>query len=92
VMDVPPCPPDRGIRLHWGSIPPNTKGCTLTGETKANDFLGHTVDEFNMLFQKLQDALGQGPVTITYRDYDPNSPSTTSGAGTGNTNPNGGNQ
>ena len=90
VMGVPPCPPDRGIRLHWGSIPANTKGCTLTGETEGKDFLGHTVDEFNILFTKLQDALAQGPMTITYQDYDPNLPSVPSGVGTGNANPNGG--
>jgi Family of unknown function (DUF5675) len=66
VLNVPPCPPDRGIRIHWGSIPPNTLGCLLTGETEGKDFLGHTVDEFNILFQQLQEALTGGPVTITY--------------------------
>jgi len=81
VLDVPPCPPDRGIRLHWGSIPPNTKGCTLTGETKQKDFLGHTQDEFNILFQQLQTALAEGEVTITYLDPPT---SVVSGVGGGN--------
>lgn len=78
VLNVPPCPPDRGIRVHWGSIPANTLGCLLTGEVKGTDFLGHTVDEFNVLFQQLQDQLAQGEVTITYLD-----PSGSSGSGVG---------
>lgn len=89
VLNVPPCPPDRGIRIHWGSIPPNTKGCLLTGETESSDFLGHTVDEFNVLFQQLQDQLAQGEVTITYVDPPgskptaPAAPTADSGAGGG---------
>jgi Family of unknown function (DUF5675) len=81
VLNVPPCPPDRGIRIHWGSIPSNTLGCLLTGQTKGQDFLGHTVDEFNILFQELQAALAEGEVTITY--LDPTPPNAASGVGGG---------
>jgi hypothetical protein len=85
VVGVPPCPPDRGIRIHWGNWRKDTLDCTLVGETESADFVGHSVDEFNLLFVKLQKALEQGPVTITYKDYDPNLPSAPSGAGGGST-------
>jgi len=81
VLNVPPCPPDRGIRIHWGNIAANTEGCTLVGETDGKDFVGKSVDEFNVLFGKIQDALQEGPVTITY--VDPMSANVPSGAGGG---------
>jgi hypothetical protein len=76
-------PNHTGIRIHWGNWRKDTKDCTLVGETEGKDFIGQSVDEFNILFQKLQDALAEGPVTITYADPTP-STSEDSGTGGGN--------
>ena len=57
-----------GIRIHWGNYAENTEGCTLVGRTQGEDFIGHSVDEFNALFQTLQQGVAEGPVTITYLD------------------------
>jgi hypothetical protein len=86
VMNVPN---HTGIRIHWGNWAKDTEDCLLVGTVKGTDFVGHSVAEFDILFQKLQDALAEGPVTITYVDYDPNLPnapnsaSAPSGAGGG---------
>jgi|SRR5271157_3347241 len=76
-------PGHTGIRIHWGNWRKDTEDCTLVGETEGTDFVGHSVDEFNILFQKLQDALAEGPVTITYMD--PTLGNVQSGTGGGKT-------
>lgn len=57
-----------GILIHWGNYAKDTEGCTIVGTTQSADFIGHSVDEFNRLFQKVQDAITEGPQTITYLD------------------------
>jgi Family of unknown function (DUF5675) len=57
-----------GVLVHWGNFAKDTEGCTLVGDLMANNFVGHSVVEFGVLFQKLQDALAIGPQTITYID------------------------
>lgn len=57
-----------GIRIHWGNWAKNTEDCLLVGETIGQDFIGHSVAEFDRLFKKLQDALVEGPLKITYLD------------------------
>lgn len=81
VNDVPG---HTGIRIHWGNWRKDTEDCTLVGQTEGKDFIGHSVDEFNTLFQKLQDALNDGPVTITYQDP-PTATTAPPGAGGGKT-------
>lgn len=58
-----------GIRIHWGNWRKDTEDCTLVGKTEGKDFIGHSVEEFNLFFQKLTDALLQGPITISYLDW-----------------------
>jgi len=64
-------PGHTGIRIHWGNWRKDTQDCTLVGRTQDVDFIGHSVEEFDLLFQKIQDALTEGPQTITYRTVDP---------------------
>ena len=61
-------PGHTGILIHYGNTALDTSGCTLVGETEGADFIGHSVDEFNVLFQIIQDAVLAGPQTITYLD------------------------
>lgn len=72
VLDVPG---HEGIRIHWGNWRKDTQLCTLVGSTMGKGFVGHSVDEFNSIFNKLQDALGgenqPSTVTITYVDPPP---------------------
>jgi hypothetical protein len=63
-------PGHTGIRIHWGNWRKDTEDCLLVGETQGKDFIGYSVDEFNKLFVKLQEALAEGPVYITYEDCD----------------------
>lgn len=72
-------PGHTGILIHWGNWAKDTEGCTLVGETDGEDFVGHSVDEFNVLFQKFQRGLADGPVTISY--LDPRSGNEASGTG-----------
>lgn len=76
VCDVPGY---EGIRIHWGNYVDNTEGCTLVGTTQGEDFVGHSVDEFNVLFRELQAGIKDGAVTITY--LDPTSGNEVSGTG-----------
>jgi hypothetical protein len=72
-------PGHTGIRIHWGNWRKDTKDCTLVGETEGTDFIGHSVEAFNILFSKLLGDLDGGPVTITYADPTP----TNAGSGAG---------
>jgi hypothetical protein len=61
-------PGHEGIRIHWGNWTKDTEDCLLVGTTLGTDFIGHSVEEFDRLFIKLQDALMLGPCSITYLD------------------------
>ena len=64
-------PGHAGIEIHWGNTSKDTELCTLVGSIMGLDFVGHSVDEFNALFKKIQDALATGPQKITYLDPEP---------------------
>ncbi len=51
-----------GVRQHWGNWAKDTEACQILGTTKGIDFVGHSVDEFNIYFNKLQNALSTGDV------------------------------
>ncbi len=58
-----------GIEIHWGNFPKDTEGCTLVGTGQGKDFVSHSVAEFDVLFQKLQDAVNADPQqVISYLD------------------------
>lgn len=56
------------VEIHWGNYSKDTLACTLVGETRGTDFIGHSKAEFDILFKKIQAALQLGPQTITYID------------------------
>jgi hypothetical protein len=56
------------IMIHPGNYPENTEGCLLVGTMQGKDFVGHSVEEFDLLFQKIQDAVATGPQHISYVD------------------------
>jgi hypothetical protein len=57
-----------GVEIHWGNVAANTEGCTLVGTMQGKDFVGHSVEEFDLLFQKIQDAVATGQQHISYVD------------------------
>lgn len=61
-------PGHTGIRIHWGNWAKDTEDCLLVGKTLGDNFIGQSVEEFNELFIKLQDALSLEAVSITYMD------------------------
>jgi len=67
VMDVPD---HTGIRIHWGNWRKDTEDCTLVGSTTGEDFIGNSVDTFNQLFAKLETALKNEKISITYENGD----------------------
>lgn len=55
------------IEIHWGNFPKDTHGCTMTGSSRAADFIGNSIATFNVLYQKIADALDRGEsVRFTY--------------------------
>lgn len=58
------------IMIHWGNFPKDTEGCCIVGDLVEKDFVGHSVAEFNPLFLDINDALKEGPQTVTYLDPD----------------------
>ena len=62
IMNVPGY---AGARIHWGNYSKDTDGCILVGKTEEKDFIGSSVDEFNMFFNRLTAALKVGKVFIT---------------------------
>jgi Family of unknown function (DUF5675) len=54
-----------GVLIHWGNFPNDTEACLLVGKTHQDNFVSHSIDEFNVLFKKLVDGM---PATITYLD------------------------
>jgi hypothetical protein len=57
-----------GVLIHWGNFPKDTDACTLVGEIVEENFVGKSMVEFNLLFQKILDAVNSGPQVITYLD------------------------
>ena len=45
-----------GVRIHPGNCPEDTEGCILLGQTKDDDFVGHSVAAFEKLFINIQAA------------------------------------
>jgi hypothetical protein len=53
-----------GVRIHPGNRPEDTEGCILVGQTKDNDFVGHSVAAFESLFPKIEAATVKEKVFI----------------------------
>ena len=49
-------PDFEGVRIHPGNTAANTEGCILVGETKDENFVGHSRLSFDRLFEKLKAA------------------------------------
>ncbi|SFN98039.1 DUF5675 family protein [Nitrosospira briensis] len=49
-------PDFEGVRIHPGNTAANTEGCILVGETKDDNFVGHSRLAFDRLFEKLKAA------------------------------------
>lgn len=49
-------PDFEGVRIHPGNTAANTEGCLLVGETKEENFVGHSRAAFNRLFEKMKVA------------------------------------
>ena len=56
------------VLIHWGNFPKDTQGCTLVGSIMGNDFVGHSRDEFDELYDQLYAAFEAGPQFVTYVD------------------------
>jgi len=58
-----------GILIHWGNFPKDTEGCMLVGSIRENDFVGHSRDQFDELFEQISAACETGkPQYIRYED------------------------
>ena len=44
-----------GVRIHTGNFAEDTDGCILVGTTDGDDFIGHSKDAFNSLYEKMKD-------------------------------------
>lgn len=44
-----------GVRIHTGNFAEDTDGCILVGTTDGDDFIGHSRDAFNALYEKMKD-------------------------------------
>jgi hypothetical protein len=53
-----------GVRIHPGNRPEDTEGCILVGQTKDDDFVGHSVAAFDNLFPKIKAAIVKEKVFI----------------------------
>ncbi len=65
-----------GVRLHWGNFPKDSEACLLCGTTEGADFVGHSVDEFTPLFNKIMQQLNTGSIDLeVIRNHEPYLPS-----------------
>jgi len=53
-----------GIRIHPGNIPENTDGCLLPGTEVGQDYVAHSREAFNKLFNIIDKAMFHGKVFI----------------------------
>ena len=53
-----------GVRIHTGNIAAHTEGCILVGKSKLQDRIGQSVDAFNQLFPRLQEAAAKEKIFI----------------------------
>lgn len=67
-------PGHTGVEIHWGNWATNTEDCTLVGSVVGQDFVGHSVEEFDDIFLKIQASVEAGPTYITYLDAEPTVP------------------
>jgi len=58
----------KGIRIHNGNTPEHTEGCILVGSTKSVDFVGGSVDTYNRLMIRLNNAVKTEKIFITVVD------------------------
>jgi hypothetical protein len=49
-----------GVRIHPGNTDKDTEGCILVGRFVNDDFIGHSRDEFAILFGKINFTLHHG--------------------------------
>jgi len=75
-------PDFQGVLIHWGNFPKDTEGCTLVGTAHSANFVGHSREEFDLLFREIQEACESGPQTITYVDPPPVRPNVDGEIGT----------
>lgn len=59
------------VEIHVGNFPKDTKGCTLVGTVQGKDFILRSAEEFERLFQKIQDAVSAEAQHISYLDPAP---------------------
>ena len=58
-----------GVRIHSGNTDKDTEGCILTGIRVNDDFVGHSRDEFDRLFAKMEAAIAAGQeIWLTVKD------------------------
>lgn len=58
----------KGIRIHNGNKPEHTEGCLLVGSTKSADFVGNSVETYNRLMVRLNNAIKKEEIFITIVD------------------------
>jgi hypothetical protein len=54
------------IEIHIGNFPADTLGCLLVGQTRGVDAVYNSKAEFDLLYPRIQDALAESPVFISY--------------------------
>lgn len=57
-----------GIRIHPGNTAADTEGCLLVGQNRLTDDITQSRNAFDEFLPKLEVALSQGDVFITYED------------------------
>lgn len=63
LLDVPGF---EGIRIHPGNAPADTEGCILVGLRRGPNYIYQSVNAFNLLFARIEEAIDAGDkVTIT---------------------------